>query len=266
MPNNELHSTSLRKSLKVLEHLAAEGRALSFSEIVAGAQLPKSTGHRLLSVLVNERLVLFDAEAQTYRIGLRFMSLAFQTWHRLDLRRAAEPHMRRLADATGENVHLAVRDGAEIVYIERVESQAVVRMHAAVGARAPLHCTALGKAMLALLEPSVRDALIAGVVLRPLTPHTITSSEALVADLEAQRTRGYARDRSEHQPDVHCVAAPIRNFRGAPIAAISVSAPTFRVPEAQMEGWGELVAAAACRISIEAGWVADMRDGLERCA
>ena len=228
-------------------------QSLTYSEILDRSSLPKSTGYRLVSILTNERLVFFDPERRTYRIGYRVLELAARGLNGFDLRQIAAPFLRKLGEATQENVLLAVRDGVETVYIDRVESTRSVRSSIGVGNRGPLYCTGLGKAILAFLPEEKRHALYDLMDFLPLTEKTITDAKILECELADIRKRGYAYDDAEHVPDIRCVAAPIRGQEDEIVGAISVSAPSSRADDAILERWVPLVCDAASQISREVG-------------
>ncbi len=253
MSRDDLHSTTLAKCLMVLEVLGRAGRPLTYTDILDRSGLPKSTAYRLISILANERLVHFDPDHRTYRIGYRLLELAAQGLTSFDLRQIAAPELRGVGEATQESVLLAVRDGDEIVYIDRVESTRSVRLATSLGNRAPLYCTGLGKAILAFLPEAERRALYETMNFHSFTKNTITSVDALERELARVRERGFAIDDTEHQPDIRCVAAPIRGPNDAVAGAISISAPSSRADWKNLETWTPLIRNAVSRISREIG-------------
>ena len=255
MPKEDLNSTTLTKSLALLEVLADAGTPMGLTELIRRTGMPKSTGHRILSILANQRLVRFDEATRTYRVGYRFMSLAFTMWQNLDLRRAAIDEMRALSEKCRENTHLAVLDGHEIVFIDRVEFHQIMRLLSAIGNRASVHCTALGKAMVAFQSPARRDAIIAAVAFERVAECTITDPRRYAEELDTVRRCGFAVAVREHQSDICGVAAPIRDFRGEVFAALSITVPAFRTDDDRLTAWGPLVVDAAAAISRNLGCV-----------
>ena len=254
MAKDPLSSTTLTKSMALLSELADAGAPLTLTDLIRRTGLPKSTTHRILSILDNERLAQFDPDSRTYRIGYRFMSLAFTMWQNLDLRRAAIDEMRRLSEESRENTHLAVLDGPEIVYIDRVEAHPVTRLKSAVGNRASVHCTALGKAIMAFLPPKRHEEIMRSVTFDRVADGTITDPKAYRADLETVRQRGFAVAVREHQSDVTGVAAPIRDFRNEVVGAVAISIPLFRTDDDRLAAWGPRVIEATRTISRNLGW------------
>lgn len=255
MEKESLSSTTLTKSLMLMEALAEAGSPIGLSELVRKVGIPKSTCHRILSILVNERLVRFERKSHTYSTGFRFMSLAFRTWRNLDIRQAASDEMQRLGSLTDENIHLAVPDGNEIVFIDRVESHKILRLHSAIGNRASVHCTALGKSMLAAMPSERRERIVASIDFLRVAEDTITDPTKYADELDEIRERGYALAIMEHQSDICGVAASIRDFRGEVTGAVCVSAPVFRTDREKLIGWAPSVMEAAKRISHNLGWM-----------
>lgn len=254
MDRESLSSTTLTKSLMLMEILSEVGSPIGLSEIVRRVGIPKSTCHRLLSILVNQRLVQFEKRSRTYGIGFRFMSLAFRTWQNLEVRHAALDEMHRLAKLTGENIHLSVPDGNEIVYIDRVETHKILRMHSAVGNRASVHCTAMGKSMVAAMPAERRDEIVASLTFERVAEDTITDRDVYLRELDDVRRKGYALAIKEHQSDIDGVAACVRDFRNEIVGSISVTAPSFRADRQKLEGWAPSVIEAAKQVSRNLGW------------
>jgi DNA-binding IclR family transcriptional regulator len=184
--------------------------------------------HRLLATLAAERLLERGRVPGRYRLGLAVFDLGAAVGSNLDLHEAAMPVMATLRATTGETVQLAVLDGCESVYIDRLESPHTVRIFSRVGTRLPATTTSTGKVLLAALSPAELDARLAGW--RPLrfTPHTIVDAATLRARLREVAERGWAENREESRVGVVSVGAPVRDGTGAVIAALSVAAPTDR--------------------------------------
>jgi DNA-binding IclR family transcriptional regulator len=236
-------TAALEKGLDVLAEVGRSTRPLSFAQLMAGTGLPRSTLHRILSLLVSRRLLAH--EGGEYRLGIEALALARTAWEQSDIRTAAGEAIRTLARAVGEAVHLATLVDREVVYLDKVESNHPMRLYSAVGKRGPVHCTAVGKAILAYLSPSTRHDVTAEIAFRQFTATTLASPEALEAETEAIRRDGIAFDREEHQTGVHCIAAPIFDFRSEPAGAISITCPVFRVSRLQLEGFAPLLRQAA---------------------
>jgi DNA-binding IclR family transcriptional regulator len=221
--------------------------------VSAATGIPRPTAFRLLSTLEDqEYLRRIDGE---YSLGHKCILLGAAATGALDLQTQARPVMRALRDVTGESVQLAVLEDWQIVYIEQAPStQSVAYMTSRVGSIRPAYCTGLGKALLAY-QPATKLASWASVTpFKRHTATTLTTADALLEDLAGVRARGYAIDNCEREDGVACVAAPIRDYRGEVIAAVSAAAPTLRLP-AHLEGseLAQHVVQAATTISARMG-------------
>jgi DNA-binding IclR family transcriptional regulator len=223
---------SVDRAVDVLEALSRSRTALTLAQLAAAVQAPKSTTLNIVRTLVQRRLLEFDASAKSYRMGYLLAGLSNDVRDGLDLRTVAKPHLDRLALETRELVFLALLDGHEIVFVEKIESSQPIRYVAVanVGTRRPLHCTAGGKLALALQPPAYLERYIKDVGLRRYTPHTITSPAALRRELAAIRRRGCAVSNGEFIEDLTGLAVPVAPSAGTPpLGALVVAGPTFRV-------------------------------------
>ncbi len=254
MAKREFSSTTLTRSLILLELLAKTGRSMSFGEIMTATDIPKSTGHRLLAILTAEGMVQFDSDTRSYRSGFRLAALSFQAWHNLDIRHAGASEMQRLAQLSGETVQISTRDGASIIYTDRVESEKAIGMRSSIGDRSPMYCSSMGKAIVALLPEHEQEAVFSATSYERLTDTTISNTEEFRQDIQIIRERGYAIDNGENNPDVRCVAAAIQDFRGILRGAVGISAPKFRADDDKIRAWGREVSRSAKGISAALGW------------
>ncbi len=223
-------NNTFAKGLYVLEALVEAGTPLSLSGLVARTGLPKTTVHRLVSVLVERGWAKMTGRG--YGLGFLPLRAAAAFERSLDIRFEAEPYLVELRNTFEETVHLATLDQEfRIVYLDKLvpRFQAVGLMRSRVGATAPAYCTGVGKAMLARLPEPELAGFFAQIALVRYTPSTLTSREALMVDLELVRSRGYALCDQEHEQDVACIAAAIRGRHDEPIAAISLSGPAARM-------------------------------------
>lgn len=244
----------LDRALAIMETLAAERRELSLAELCRGLQLHKSTVHRLVMVLEQHRLVEKNPETSKYRLGIKLFELGSKSLRGLDIRDHARPYLARLLRETEETINLSILDGADVIYIEKMESQRNLRMASAVGHRFPAYSTALGKAILAELPRDKVSELMKGVKMKRRTPNSLTSLAALHADLEATRSRGYAIDDEENEEGARCVGAVVRDHLGRPVASISVSGPAFRMNKLKVTEIGRAVVDAAMELSADLGY------------
>lgn len=242
-------SLSLRRALGILSYVRQRAD-VSLSEVSDALRLNKSTVLRLAGPLQDAGLLV--REAGRFRLGLGALELGQAYLSTLDIREVAAGPLRGLQAASRQTCHLAVPDGTEIVYIDKVEDTASVRMASAIGRRAPMYCTAVGKAILAWLGDTALSTVVSAG-LPAVTDRTITDPARLAAELATVRERGYAVDDREHEPDVRCVAAPIFDHERRVVGALSVSGLASRLtPEAT----GELAPAVS-----GTGWQISQRLG-----
>lgn len=242
---------SVEKAARILRHLSQVG-ATTVASVATQLELPRSTTYKILVTLEAEGLVERDAAGQTFHLGYRLIELGHRAQEEIDLFRLAHPFLVALNKQTDETVHLTVLDGIEVLYVDCVESTRRLRTYSVIGVRAPLYCTAVGKAILADGAAGLLDAVVrAG--LQPVTKSTITERPSLEAELERTRRRGYSIDNRENDPDIRCVGAAIREADRPAAAAISVSGPAERVTTKRIPALAKLVVEAAAGISARGG-------------
>lgn len=245
---------SLVRALALLNRIAeAPGDGFTLTELAKQVGLPASTTHRLLTTLEQERYLRFDQEERLWSVGVQaFMTgSAFTKSRRLGT--LSRPHMRFLMESSGETVNLAVEDDGEAVYLAQVECRQMMRAFARPGSRAPLHASAVGKAILSAMSDRAFSRILHQRGMPRLTPKTITTPAALRAEIEQARAAGYAVDDEEHAVGLRCIAAPIFDETGEAVAAISASGPMARIVEDRITPLGTLVLETARRISSEMG-------------
>ncbi|TVR32409.1 MAG: IclR family transcriptional regulator [Spirochaetaceae bacterium] len=245
---------SLDRALDILELLAQRPNGSGVTRVAAELGLHKSTAGRLLVALRQRGYLEKDPATATYRVGLKCVELAGAHLDHLELKVEAKPAMYQLSQFTGQTVFLAILKARYMVYVEKTEAYNSLRRYSIIGTRAPLHCTALGKAALMALPQSRLDVLLAELPLEPRTPRTHTSRDALLADLEQARQRGYAFDDRENESSVRCVAAPLIDYRGLPLASVSVSGPAQQISQQDVDRIGQAVRRTAQEISTHLGW------------
>lgn len=247
---------SLAKVLLVLECFSRHDRGLGLAEIAQRTGLPKATTHRLLASLKAIGFIEQHHDGEQYRLGMKLFELGSTVLANMELPREAQPFVDRLAAMTGATVHLCVFDGDQAVFVDRRHADAATRNTLVLLEGAPVHCTAVGKAILAF-QPMRTIQRIIAQGLTSFTATTITTGKALLADLQAARERGWAIDDAEHQPGQRCIAAPIRNGSGQVIAAISVSGPDTLIAPAADDRHSRLVTGTASELSRRLGYVPD---------
>lgn len=227
---------SVDRLMAILDRFTLDQNEWSLTELVAALGLPKGTVYRLLVRLEAHGYVEQDPANKRYRLGLKILDLAQVVLNKLDVRRRAFPVMERLLEETNENVNLAIRDGVEIVYLERIESRQFLNMQLRVGSRLPLHVSSMGKALIAFLPPSELTSVLGALNFQPFTDSTIIDRQAFETHLAQVRKLGYALNEQELAPDLITVAAPIFGHDGSVIAALNVSAPSSRVTQEKLTG------------------------------
>ena len=219
----------LNKTFSILEILLKHDSAMNMTEISEKLGLYPSTIHRILDTLKYWGYVEQNTNTQKYQLGLKLLELGMAKLHQIDLVREVTPYLKELVKQYNETVHLGVLEEGEVLYLAKEESSQTIRMISYIGKRAPLHCTALGKVLLAYMSEEERKEILEEKELPRLTKNTITDKGELEKELDKIREQDFALDREENEKDVRCIGAPIRNYKGKVIAAISISSPIFRI-------------------------------------
>lgn len=214
--------------LDILDFIAGSKTECGLAEITHAVELPKSTVHRLLMVMERHRLVERNLESEKYRLGLRLFELRSRAISKIDLTQLARPILEQLVAETGETAHLGVLREGEVISLHNVQSPHTLRP-STVGRRIPAYCTSLGKAMLAGLPEHEFDSYLASHRFPRRTPKTICDLSHLKAEIRRIRTRGYSTDNEEFERGLKCIGAPVRDYTGNVIAALSVAGPISRV-------------------------------------
>lgn len=232
---------SAQRIFSILEILAAKGE-LGVTELAALSGLNKATVHRQLNTLLSMGYVRKNEQSEKYGLTFKLLDVAGQFLSRIDLRALARPYLDKLAELTGETVHLVQKEGAYCVYIDKVEpSVNSIRMVSRIGLRLPLYCTAVGKSILAARSNQEILSIWNSSDISAHTPNTITDWEKFEREIESIRRLGYAVDNEENEIGVRCVAVALRDFTGKACHAISVSAPVSRMDENRIRQTAELL-------------------------
>ena len=237
------------KALNTLDFLTAFGGQVGVREMAEYLGINKSSTHRLLTTLERHGYVAQDPITGKYQLGIRMFEAGAVVFTQMELRTTARPHLLRLADVTGEVVHLAVVSGSLCVYVDKVEGPRAIPMASQVGWRKPLYCTGIGKVLLAYLPETLIEQILLEQDLKPLTPNSITDLDQLRAQLVEIRARGVAYDREEIEVGLCCVAAPVLRSNGQLVGAISLAGPAGRFEEEHLPTLAEQVRATAAAVS-----------------
>ncbi|MDG1280939.1 MAG: IclR family transcriptional regulator [Pseudorhodobacter sp.] len=240
------------KALDVLDMVAAIGRPVRFTELLATSPYPKATLYRFLQVLTHQGMLSYDPDRQTYALGVRLVRLAHAAWSQSSLAPLARPHLDALSAQLGETIHLAQLDQGQVLYVDKRNAARPVEMFSQAGKVGPAYCTGVGKAMLAYLPEEALEAALLRQSFHRFTPHTLDTQSALLDELAAIRERGYGFDREEHEPGIICVAVPILTDAQRVIGALSVTSTLARTTLDALEALAPEIQTTATLIAKEA--------------
>lgn len=244
---------SVTRAMTLLNALSYFSQGLTLSELAKKVGLANSTAHRLLTTLQNERFVRFDQERSCWLIGVQAFRVGSTFVRSRDVVTIARPFMRLLMQNERETVSLAVEDRGEIVYLSQVETQQMMRAICGPGGRASMHCSGIGKALLASFSQEQLEKTMSNLSFERQTSRTITNTNELSRELKKIRDQGYAVDDEEVAVGLRCVAAVIYDENGFPLAGLSLSGPTARIPRERVPELGKTVQALANDITQELG-------------
>lgn len=247
---------SVDRALTILDVLSDFEDGLGITEISGKINLHKSTVYRLLSTLIYKGYVEQDEATNKYRLTLKLFELGNKRMEKSDILIVARSYLKELVEKTNEVVHLVILEGNEIVYIDKVECDKTIRMYSRIGKRSPVYCTGVGKAILAYLPEEKIDKIWEQSVINKHTENTITDLKEMKEHLQQIREKKYAIDAQEHEMGVTCVGAPIFNYKGEVFAAISVSGPSTRIEEDNIDELAKLIIEYSEKISRELGYKA----------
>ncbi|MDX1253429.1 MAG: IclR family transcriptional regulator [Gammaproteobacteria bacterium] len=236
------------RAAHLLDAIAKTDGTASLKILSAETGLHPSTAHRILAALSAHGLVERD-EAGQYRLGIALYGLASRVQKRIDLRKEALPIMEQLRSQIGETVNLTVREGDEVVYVERASSHKAIRVEQVIGSRAPLHVTAVGKLFLAHDGQEACLAYAQRSGLPAYTPNTLADPSRLWEEATHALRQGHALDNEEAEPGVGCIAVPVVDAGGKMVAGLSISAPIQR----RKSEWIPLMIEAGTRLSSRLG-------------
>jgi DNA-binding IclR family transcriptional regulator len=247
----------------VLEALSASATGSeSLTTLSRTVGLHRTTVFRILGTLRARGYVIRESDTDRYRLGVRVLTLAGAVLDDLDVRQIARPALEALNQSSSELVFLSVMESGEVVTVERLESSQPLSLRARLGSRRPAHCTAAGKAFMAVMAEAEREAILK----KPLvvfTPRTIVDPDVVRQQLRETRARGFAWDDEEYFEGVRCVAAPVFGIERRIVGVVSLAAPTVRTPWERLWRLGAEVRATARTISASLGAPADCFDGTD---
>lgn len=248
----EKQNNAVIRAVTVLEILSHHD-SINLESLAKETSLPKATLLRFLTALVSQGYVYRDSYDQ-YSLTLKMFSVGSRALDHIDVYRIARPVAEKLANDLGETVHMGILSEAEAVYVLKIESKYTIRMHSRVGKLIPLYCTAIGKVLLSGLSDEDAEPLIQKQAFVPFTRHTIVTPESLKQELNEIRKNGWAADREEHEEGIMCFAAPLKDYTGNIVAALSASWPLFRLTDEKKQKGIALIKEAANQISSLLGY------------
>lgn len=246
---------SINRAFEILEALVEARQGMTIAELVEQLGLNKSTVHRILQTLVAWGYVTKDERLKCYRSGIKVMALASHYLNGLELKTEALPFLEKLQQQTGVFVHLGTLDQEEIIYLEKLGPYTHFRMYSQIGRRAPVYATGLGKAVFAQLDETHQRALLDKIKFVPSTEHTVTNEAEFLSDIQRTKERGYALDDEENEEGMRCIAAPIFDYTGKVIGAVSASGMVTVVTEDKIPLFGQYVRECAAAISAQMGYL-----------
>lgn len=263
-PESRYAVRAVERALRLLSVLS-DGKPRSLKELSGEISMNTSTTFRLLSTLASGGYVERGGRAVTYKLGIACLELARAYQESSDLRQVALEELEKLRDDTKETVHLAIMDHMEVVYLEKFHGlHAIGIMSSQVGGRSPAYCTGLGKILLAYADQAETRGYYENRGFHRYSDSTITDLDTLMYQLREARSRGYALDLGEHEPEIHCIAAPVFDMNGSVVAAISLSGPSSRMkPIEEQDGFIARTLEAARSISRNMGYRHEARRNRE---
>jgi IclR family acetate operon transcriptional repressor len=250
----ETPSTAVDRTVSILEEVAAHPHGMSNAEISRKLRIPKSSASYILRALEKHGYISRDHENGRYRIGLKVLNLGRGALSGIDVREVALPIMRQLVDHSGITSHLAILDGPQAVYVEKVEAPGFVKMDTWIGRRMEVYSTSVGKSLVAHLPEDAVQSIVRERGMKRRTPLTITQPGKFLVELEKVREQGYSVDNEENNLGVRCVAAPVLNAAGQVAAAVNITGTTQQVTLELLPRIAEMVKEAARRISAQLGY------------
>ncbi len=252
-PKRTYNITSVQRCLRLLRLFSEAPGGLTASEVTRISGLPVSTVHRFLANLETAGFLEWSQSGK-YHLGIASFSIGHVALGQLSVRRLSLPYLRALSQYTQETIHLTVRQGLTAVYVEKLDSPQQVKIHSRIGASVPLHCTAVGKVLLAYLPQGELQTLLPRMELRRFAQNTIGTPQELQQQLDRVRKVGHAYDLEEHEPRIRCIAAPIWDQTGAVQASLSITAPAERMPIPRLRNLAPVIQEAGLQISRDLGY------------
>jgi IclR family acetate operon transcriptional repressor len=229
-------SDMISRLFQVIEFLAASDDWVSLRTMARELHITPTAAFRILNPLKELGYVRQHSQDSKYQLTLKIAGVSAQVLEKVQLRQIAHPFLQQLTSVTNETTHLAVLDDREFIYIDKVDNSQAVRMRSRVGQRGLLHCTAVGKAMLAQVSPPELSQILGSIVFHPRTNHTITDPIQFQEQLAEIRRQGYAVDDEENEIGIRCIGSPIFDHAGRLAGALSISGWTITMTHERLPG------------------------------
>jgi len=246
----------LFNSFSILNILIKKNKSVTIYELSETLNLYPSTIHRILDTLHYLGYIEKRLDSDEYQLGLKAIELGLSKLHQINLIKEANPCLEALSKEMNENIYLGVLFEGEVMYEAKKEASRKISLITHVGTRAPLHCTALGKVLIANLPPKEREKILGDKPLQRFAKNTIVNRKVLEKVIKKIQKFGYAIDDEEYENEIRCVAAPIRNHQGKVIAAVSISGPSYRLTHDREAKMVKAIIETAKEISTKLGWKA----------
>ena len=244
---------SLGRAFAILEEVARHREGIGLADLSKQVGLHNSTTFHLAKTMVSLGYLRQEKDSKRYRVGRPLFALAASALDEIEMVNVATPVLEELSRETGESGHFAVRMGDAVVVIARTSGPGAFQLTDRVGVVRPAHCTALGKIILASLRPDQLKRFLERVEMKPSTDKSITDIPVLLREIAEIKRSGIAFDDGEFNPEVRCVAVPVKDFTGQIIGALGISGPIWRLSNQALHNSARIVQAAANRLSVEFG-------------
>jgi DNA-binding IclR family transcriptional regulator len=238
---------SLYKAIKLLDYFTNEYPERGISELSELSGLLKSTIHNIVTTFEQAGILEKNPTTNKYRLGMKILQLSNNLYASHDLRRILHPYLVQFCEHSQETVYLAMPSEGEVIYIDAIFPLGGTPGRSVIGLKAPLYCTGVGKAIMSGLSENEINQILAKEMIA-YTPYTLIDPQAIRAELEQIRTRGYAIDNMEHEYGIRCIAAPIKNMKGTTVASCSISGPSLRFSDAKIDEYAKMLLAAGREI------------------
>ncbi len=239
---------------QIIEFLANARDWVSLRTMARELHISAASAYRTLNSLKEIGYVRQDSQDAKYQLTLKIAGISAQVLDNVQLRQIAHPFLQELTSQTNETTHLAVLEDIEIVYIDKVDNSQAIRMRSRVGQRGYLHCTAVGKSMLAFIPEPQRETVFSRLKLQPLTENTITDPELFREHLSKIRHQGYAVDDEENEVGIRCIGSPIFDHAGRITGALSISGWTITMTRERIPQLASQIIQSCQKISQELGF------------